>query len=249
MRVAWVIGAAVIAALGWGVFKVAMPAASRIQYLTEQWRICSAFGDDARAQAGACTAIIASNGPPLDRARAFDFRGQAHMRLNEAPDAIADYGRSITLNPDYYGVYYNRGAAYMRGEDYAHAIADLDAGLRLAPNTPGMLNEACWARAVSGSDLDGAARLCDQAITLAPNNASYLDSLGLVRFKQGRFAEALANYEAAIVIHPNYAHYIYGRAISLKGLGRDADADAAFAAALQIDAAIDDTYASYGVAR
>jgi tetratricopeptide (TPR) repeat protein len=48
-----------------------------------------------------------------------------------------------------------------------------------------------------GVNLDEAQRLITQALEIEPDNGAYLDSLGWVYFKQGKYADALAQLRKA----------------------------------------------------
>jgi Flp pilus assembly protein TadD len=74
-----------------------------------------------------------------------------------------------------------------------------------------------------------------------------LNGRGLVGIKQGKFAEAWADYDAALRARPGFAGFLYGRGIAALRLGRTEEGKADLAQATQLDANIARTYAGYGV--
>ncbi|MES2024868.1 MAG: tetratricopeptide repeat protein [Pseudomonadota bacterium] len=63
--------------------------------------------------------------------RIFYNRGLAYMREKQYDDAIADFSRTVQLNPKVAQAYYNRALAYYALEQYAEAMVDLELGLLL----------------------------------------------------------------------------------------------------------------------
>jgi len=83
---------------------------------------------------GGCTAMIRSGEyESRNLAVAYTNRGNAHLRLSETSQAIADYDQAIRLDPDYPLAYNGRGLAYRNlGED-RRAITDFSQAIRLDP--------------------------------------------------------------------------------------------------------------------
>jgi len=71
------------------------------------------------------------------------MRAEAYNRKNMMPEAIADYGASLTLSPGQIGVLTARGNAHQKAGDKAAALADFEAELSLRPK----FNRAIAARA------------------------------------------------------------------------------------------------------
>jgi tetratricopeptide (TPR) repeat protein len=62
--------------------------------------------------------------------------------------------------------------------------------LELRPDSPGLNNDLGYTWADRGEQLEDAERMIRVALASEPLNAAYLDSLGWVHYKQGRFEEA-----------------------------------------------------------
>ena len=114
-------------------------------------------------------------------------------------------------------------------------LAELDIWIAAHPSDDRMaetLNDRCWTRALTGQDLDKALADCNAALKLAPGDAEYLDSRGLVRLRLGAFDQSISDYDAALKLRPSEAWSLYGRGLAelRKGLKAEGDADLAAAA-------------------
>jgi tetratricopeptide (TPR) repeat protein len=147
--------------------------------------------------------------------------------------------------------YRRRADLYLEQRSYPAAVADVEQALALQPDSPDLLNFACWARAVGGIDLDRARQRCDRVIGMFDADTPYaeaLDSRGLVGLKQHRDADAFADYDAAVKARPKRGHYLFGRGIAELRLGREEAGRADLAAAAALEKAVAHEYEGYGVA-
>jgi Flp pilus assembly protein TadD len=205
---------------------------------------CQSSDNDVRISG--CTAVI-DKGVEADRAWAYYTRGLAYKRKGEHDRAIKDFDQATALDPKDAKAYLNRGLSYENKGEKARALSDFDMAILLDPKNAEAYNNRCWLRALQGMDLDAARADCDSAIAIKSEGA-YLDSRGLVGIKQGRFAYAWADYDAAVRADPYAATYYYGRGIAALRLGRLADGNADLARAAELDSNIAKIYEGYGVA-
>jgi tetratricopeptide (TPR) repeat protein len=70
--------------------------------------------------------------------------------------------------------------------------------VEIDPSHPGASNDLGYGWADEGKNLARAEELIRVAVGAEPDNQSYLDSLGWVLYKRGKFAEALVYFERAI---------------------------------------------------
>jgi|GEM_PF-1957402 len=108
------------------------------------------------------------------------------------------------------------------------------------PHDPQLCNTLGYAWANRGERLDEAATLIQRALDAEPGTAAYLDSMGWVRYKQARFAQAVVLLErgraapggdhAVIVDHVGDAYYRLGREADAVRAWTEAAARAAAAA-------------------
>ena len=90
--------------------------------------------DNADAAIRACSHIIAlGKETRTNLATAYDLRGQAYENKGDHDRAIADFNKSLELNPNKAAPYVNRGRAYSGKGDYDPAIADYDRAVQLDP--------------------------------------------------------------------------------------------------------------------
>jgi len=74
--------------------------------------------------------------PPKQTITAQDYfeLGNYHYDVGKCTEAVADYTRSISLNPSYPQTYNNRAYTNMRMRNYKDALPDLDKAISLNPN-------------------------------------------------------------------------------------------------------------------
>jgi len=101
--------------------------------------------------------------------------------------------------------------------DEAGARSDFAAIRDLDPNDPDVANSVCWGQAIAGFDLEQALADCDRA--LSAGEAAYIDSRAMVLLQLGRYAEARAEYERALIGAPRQAASHYGLGLSRLALG------------------------------
>lgn len=82
------------------------------------------------------------------------------------------------------------------------AVSVLSRAQELAPDDAVLANNLAYSLAELGLDLPRAAALAERVVGLEPENASFVDTLGWVRYRQGRFAQALELLERAESLGP-----------------------------------------------
>lgn len=79
----------------------------------------------------------------------------------------------------------------------------MDANCRLFAQSAQCRNDLAWLAARCDRQLDAALRYAKQATELAPQRASYLDTLAEVHFRRDEIAEAIACSERCLALEPN----------------------------------------------
>jgi tetratricopeptide (TPR) repeat protein len=113
---------------------------------------------------------------------------------------------------------------------------------------PYVLNSRCWARALSGSDLDKALADCNEALDAKPDQAHFRDSRGLVYLRQEKLKNAVADYDEALKSNPKLAWAMFGRGLAYLRLGESDRGKADIAAARQLRPSIEAEAKAYGLA-
>ena len=106
----------------------------------------------------------------------------------------------------------------------------------------------CWARALSGQDLDQALSDCNRSLHRASDNPGTLASRGLVYLRLGKFDRAISDYSAALKQRPKNAWALYGRGLAESQEKKTAAADADFGAAKALAPHIAEQFTKRGIA-
>jgi clan AA aspartic protease (TIGR02281 family) len=141
-------------------------------------------------------------------------------------------------------------ALYIQLDQPAAALPMLDDWIRLHSNDAMLgtvLNERCWARGLSNQMLDDALKDCRKAIRRDGENPAYLDSLGMVQLRLGRYADSIATYEQALMQNPHAAWSRYGLGLAKIRNGQAAAGQADLAAARTLDPDIETRAVKYGL--
>lgn len=177
---------------------------------------------------------------------AYSLRGRLFSDLGDMQRAIADYSEAIRINPQDHSHYLNRGNVFFGQGDKQRAIADYSEAIRLRPQNAYTYISRARARARGMIDLDLALEDANKAIDLR-DDAAIRNTRGFVHLRRGEFAEALADYDAALAEDPNLTGSLYARGIVKLRLGRTAEGQADIAAATKSDPGVAARYAGYGV--
>lgn len=168
-----------------------------------------------------------------NQAYALDGAGAAEAGKGDAKAAMSDYGSAE-------GVYIAR-------RNYKAALADADREVGLSPADPEAWNERCWVRAIADIELNLALADCQKSLQLRPGAADATDSLAFVQFRQGRFADAVRNYDAAYAKDSSQTASLYMRGVAKLRAGDAAGGQSDITTAKNADATVADQFASYGV--
>jgi tetratricopeptide (TPR) repeat protein len=87
---------------------------------------------------------------------------------------------------------------YAEKNDFAKAEAELETVFAKDPEDPGINNDLGYLYADQGKNLEKAEAMIRKAVAEEPDNYAYLDSLGWVLFKRGKFEEAVIPLEKAL---------------------------------------------------
>ena len=104
----------------------------------------------------------------------------------------------------------------------------------------------CWTRAVA-DQLHPALADCNESLRLDPKDAATLNSRGFTCLKLGRFDAAIAEYDAALRIFPEYTLSLFGRGVARRKKGDLAGGNADIAAAKAIQSDIAEELAVFGL--
>jgi tetratricopeptide (TPR) repeat protein len=183
-------------------------------------------------------------------ARAYMERGKLYAGMGQFDGALADFDEALHLNPDYIGALAAKAAVYDYQRNYDGAIATMNQLVKMQPQNAELFNGRCWERALANRDLKIAEADCTTALKLSHDpgfNAAAHDSRAFVYYRQGRFAEAVAEYNVALQGMPRSAETLFRRGLAKNSSKDAAGGKADIAQALTLDPHAGDEMASVGV--
>jgi tetratricopeptide (TPR) repeat protein len=124
-------------------------------------------------------------------------RARIDAESGDLPQAIAVLTQGEAEYPDSVELRYAKASLSEEHGQIAAALRELKAVAALRPTDPAALNAYGYTLADNRRHLPAARRLIERAHAAAPTNASILDSLGWVLFRQGHSEEALPYLNAA----------------------------------------------------
>jgi tetratricopeptide (TPR) repeat protein/predicted aspartyl protease len=187
-----------------------------------------------------------------DHVPALLARAELRARHHAPADQISpDLDAADRAAPKQADVRLALGGLYQVVRNYPAAIAQYDHWIESHDREDIQMPQArkgrCWARALTGQDLDRALEDCDFAVRRSPKAAAFLDSRGLVYLRQGKYKKAIADYDAALALNPKIAWSLYGRGLAQQLLGQSAAGQADIAAATALAPKIAEEAASHGI--
>ena len=143
----------------------------------------------------------APTGTIVNEAQAATTHGEALARSGKTEDALAEFDKAITLDPNNAEALYNRGLIYQTERQHQLAIDDFTSASGLTPQRA----EPLLGRAISYLAMDrikDAAADLDEAVQADPQNEQAWMTRGLAYERLGDKAKAASSYGRAINIRP-----------------------------------------------
>jgi tetratricopeptide (TPR) repeat protein len=185
--------------------------------------------------------------------RPWRVRGQGHLDEFRNEEALADIEQALKLAPDNAYLAYLHAVALSRNRRYHEALAELDRAIPMLHGSGNQLAAAHGLRCETRADLNVelAEALEDCAIHMrsaASDPEALINSRmfrGLVYFRLGRHADAIADFEAALGTDRRGAAAYFMRGLARRALGQTARGDADVARALHMHPYIAERFAVY----
>jgi tetratricopeptide (TPR) repeat protein len=153
-------------------------------------------------------------------------------RWSEMAKALDESEKAASSNAEKAGVWFMRGAMLERQKQYDASEKQFRKVLELDPKHANALNYLGYMLADRNVRLDEAAQLIKKALELQPDNGAFLDSMGWVRYRQAKYAEAEGLLERALEHMPDPTVYDHLGDVYAK-LGRTKEAIAQWQASLK----------------
>jgi serine/threonine protein kinase/WD40 repeat protein/tetratricopeptide (TPR) repeat protein len=138
-----------------------------------------------------------------DRYFALFYRARAFQELGRHAEAIADLTAIISIWPKEMRLYDLRAESYQAVGDSSRAEADRNTSAEIIPDDALKLNERAWnllSAPTAKQDPPAALKLARRAVALAPNEAQYVNTLGVAEYRNGHFTEAIATLEHSLML-------------------------------------------------
>ena len=154
--------------------------------------------DDARA----ILETLRDQFPPLAD-RFLMAEGEILLEAGAYDQALELYGDALKDTPDDTDLLYSRSLVYERMNRVGESEADLRKILDKAPDDARALNALGYTLLVHTDRLDEADKLVSKALLLTPDDPAVVDSMGWLRFRQGRPQDALPLLQKAYSQFPD----------------------------------------------
>ncbi|HTV84670.1 MAG TPA: aspartyl protease family protein [Dyella sp.] len=212
----------------------------------------------ARARANAADKQPDAELADLDKAISLDpknvdallARAEFRLARKDSTGAAADVATAAPLVAAGSAQARATATLYVALQQPAAALPLLDDWIKLHQNDAMLgdaLNERCWARALSNQMLDDALKDCRKAIRRDGKNPAYLDSMGMVQLRLGRYADAIKAYQQALALNPLLAWSHYGLGLAEIRSGQADAGNAQLAAARAINPHIEALAQKHGL--
>lgn len=138
------------------------------------------------------------------------LNGVGHMNKKEYPLAIKAINRAIDMQPEdnedlLAQMYTTLGDAYNYSKQYVLSDSSYEQALRLDPKNATVLNNYAYYLSVRGVRLGDAEKMSKTSLELRPGEATFMDTYGWIRYKQGDYRQAKEYIQKAIDNNPGNA--------------------------------------------
>jgi tetratricopeptide (TPR) repeat protein len=139
------------------------------------------------------------------------FYGLTYSETKEYARAVESFEKALELgkatSPSVVDgtFYFYYGAALERNGEFDKAVAQFEKSLELNPDYADAYNYLGFMYADKNIKLDEASRLIEKALNYEPENGAFLDSMGWVYYRQGKFDQALIYLQRAVKVIANDA--------------------------------------------
>lgn len=173
--------------------------------ITAQIRAAELLGITGDLEAGRdkLQSLAATIPNPSIQPRIITAESRLLQQAGQSEEAVEVLSEGLTRFPDNAEMLYARALAADRIGNADMLESDLARLIQMEPDNAHALNALGYHLVDSNIRLDEAATYIEKAIALLPNDAAIMDSLGWLRYRQGKFAEAAELLRAAYGLFPD----------------------------------------------
>jgi tetratricopeptide (TPR) repeat protein/predicted aspartyl protease len=182
---------------------------------------------------------------------ALTWRAQRRLSKHDKPGVITDLDAADHAAPPQANVRLTLGRLYQRAGEIPQAIKQYDLWIDAHSEDialAGAYTSRCWARALTGQELDKALSDCNKALRRRSDFSNALASRGLVYLRLNKFDRAISDYSAALKQEPGNAWALYGRGLAESQQKKTSDATADMNAATTLAPHIHEEFTKRGIA-
>lgn len=124
--------------------------------------------------------------------------GDLYAMMGKADLAVAQFEKVLTIDPGNTDALLQVGSFYLDSEKRADGRMLLERCIKTNPGQADCLNALGYAYAEDNVRLDEAREMVIKALSMEPDHPAYLDSLGWVYYRQGKWQDALDLFQKAV---------------------------------------------------
>lgn len=138
------------------------------------------------------------------------------LRVDDHPDPVVELKRVYDLWTTTFGLEsrmesvdrFNRNKQFAAAQEETRRVVEyMNSLLRDRPDDPGVLNSVAWTLATYDIAKERAVELAKRAVTIAPGNLEYMDTLAECHFRMGQRDQAVAIASEIVAKDPGNAYY------------------------------------------
>ncbi|MGW7575804.1 tetratricopeptide repeat protein [Streptomyces sp. NPDC054765] len=183
-------------------------------------RMTAALTEDRAGLTAILTALLARPGQDVtQQARIHRVRGREHRKAEAWPQAFADFGRCLELQPRNALALLGRGLTHRYMRNFERAAEDYTRALDITPDSVDAASQLGEVYRLLGR-YEQAVTEFDRALSRRPRHAFSIASRAVCLRRLGRHEEALAGLEHAIDINTEYAWAMAERGATYRDMGQ-----------------------------
>lgn len=210
----------------------------------------------AYAQTGRGTQALADLDEALrlepDHLQARMLRGALRLKTGDDAGGSEDFAAAQRLAPESSQLPLEAASAFAGAGKLEPAIAQLDGWLEKYPKNervPDALLLRCRLRALANVDLPQALDDCNVAVKKGARTSVGYGTRALVQLRLGSHEKAIDDYDEALELQPRDAFALYGRGLAALRQGLTEQGEKDLAAALAIEAKVEEQFKKMGLTR
>jgi tetratricopeptide (TPR) repeat protein len=137
-------------------------------------------------------------------------KGNKKFAENNYKEAIIEYSKTITIDPNNHAAYFNRGLSKAKLKDYQSAISDYNRAIEINPKDSVAYFNRGNAK-YNLKDYQSAISDYNRAIEINPKDSVAYFIRGNAKYNLKDYQSAISDYNRAIDINPNYSDAYFNR--------------------------------------